>query len=139
MLMKRALKLKDPLMMKMIRNISQHDGPSKNLFIVRITQKEKKKKNTLIHIHGSSQLSFIVLVVWGQDYVGDLSAQIEQNKEEEFVIECLGTLANLTIPDLDWELVLKEYNLVPFLKDHLKPGERGILLKAVQCSHSTLE
>jgi len=44
------------------------------------------------------------------------------------VIECLGTLSNLTIPDLDWELVLKEYNLVPYLKDHLKPG----------LSHSTL-
>lgn len=38
------------------------------------------------------------------------------------MIECLGTLSNLTIPDLDWELVLKEYNLVPYLKDHLKPG-----------------
>ena len=37
MLMKRALKLKDPLMMKMIRNVSQHDGPSKNLFIVSVT------------------------------------------------------------------------------------------------------
>jgi len=34
MLMKRALKLKDPLLMKMIRNISQHDGPLKQLFIV---------------------------------------------------------------------------------------------------------
>ena len=34
MLMKRALKLKDPLLMKMIRNISQHDGPPKHLFIV---------------------------------------------------------------------------------------------------------
>lgn len=34
MLMKRALKFKDPLLMKMIRNISQHDGPSKSLFIV---------------------------------------------------------------------------------------------------------
>uniref|UniRef100_A0AAR2INQ1 Kinesin-associated protein 3 n=1 Tax=Pygocentrus nattereri TaxID=42514 RepID=A0AAR2INQ1_PYGNA len=83
MLMKRALKLKDPLMMKVIRNVSQHDGPSKNLFI---------------------------------DYVGDLAAQIGQNEEEEFVIECLGTLANLTIPDLDWELVLKEYNLVSINK-----------------------
>uniref|UniRef100_A0A8C1GB32 Kinesin-associated protein 3a n=1 Tax=Cyprinus carpio TaxID=7962 RepID=A0A8C1GB32_CYPCA len=79
MLMKRALKHKDPLMMKMIRNISQHDGPSKNLFI---------------------------------DYVGDLAAQIGLKEEEEFVIECLGTLSNLTIPDLDWELVLKEYNLL---------------------------
>lgn len=36
MLMKRALKFKDPLLMKMIRNISQHDGPTKTLFIVSI-------------------------------------------------------------------------------------------------------
>ena len=34
LLMKRAFKFKDPLMMKMIRNISQHDGPTKMLFIV---------------------------------------------------------------------------------------------------------
>ncbi|XP_067156756.1 kinesin-associated protein 3 isoform X2 [Apteryx mantelli] len=91
MLMKRALKFKDPLLMKMIRNISQHDGPTKNLFI---------------------------------DYVGDLAAQISNDEEEEFVIECLGTLANLTLPDLDWELVLKEYTLVPYLKDKLKPAQQ---------------
>lgn len=46
MLMKRALKLKDPLMMKMIRNISQHDGASKNLFIVRV-----KNKNSLVGVY----------------------------------------------------------------------------------------
>lgn len=57
-----------------------------------------------------------------QDFVGDLAAQIKQAGDEEFVIECLGTMANLTIADLDWELLLKEYNLVPYLKDHLKPG-----------------
>lgn len=34
MLMKRVLKFKDPLLMKMIRNISQHDGPLKQLFLV---------------------------------------------------------------------------------------------------------
>lgn len=44
------------------------------------------------------------------------------------MIECLGTLANLTIPDLDWELVLKEYKLVPYLKDKLKPGLCGVFL-----------
>ncbi|XP_012871006.1 PREDICTED: kinesin-associated protein 3 [Dipodomys ordii] len=100
MLMKRALKFKDPLLMKMIRNISQHDGPTKKLFI---------------------------------DYVGDLAAQISSDEEEEFVIECLGTLANLTIPDLDWELVLKEYKLVPYLKDKLKPGtaEDDLVLEVV--------
>uniref|UniRef100_A0A8C5ARJ4 Kinesin-associated protein 3a n=1 Tax=Gadus morhua TaxID=8049 RepID=A0A8C5ARJ4_GADMO len=91
MLMKRALKLKDTLMMKMIRNLSQHDGPTKSLFI---------------------------------DYVGDLAAQISEEEAEEFVIECLGTLANLTVADLDWELVLKEYHLVPYLKDRLKPAQQ---------------
>ncbi|KAM3865669.1 kinesin-associated protein 3-like [Diretmus argenteus] len=100
MLMKRALKMKDCLLMKMIRNISQHDGPTKPLFI---------------------------------DYVGDLAAQISAEEEEEFILECLGTLANLTIPDLDWELVLKEYNLVPYLKDRLKPGsaEDDLILEVV--------
>uniref|UniRef100_A0A669ES74 Kinesin-associated protein 3b n=1 Tax=Oreochromis niloticus TaxID=8128 RepID=A0A669ES74_ORENI len=91
MLMKRALKMKDCLLMKMIRNISQHDGQTKSLFI---------------------------------DYVGDLAAEIKAEEEEEWVLECLGTLANLTIPDLDWELVLKEYNLVPYLKDRLKPAQQ---------------
>ncbi|XP_069593239.1 kinesin-associated protein 3 isoform X2 [Ranitomeya imitator] len=100
MLMKKGLKFKDPLLMKMIRNISQHDGPTKSLFI---------------------------------DYVGDLAAQISNDEEEEFVIECLGTLANLTISDLDWELVLKEYKLVPYLKDKLKPGsaEDDLVLEVV--------
>ncbi|XP_069571991.1 kinesin-associated protein 3-like isoform X1 [Brachyistius frenatus] len=100
MLMKRALKMKDCLLMKMIRNISQHDGPTKPLFI---------------------------------DYVGDLAAEIRAEEEEEWVLECLGTLANLTIPDLDWELVLKEYNLVPYLKDRLKPGsaEDDLILEVV--------
>lgn len=60
-------------------------------------------------------------ILW-QDHVGDLAAQITEDEAEEFVIECLGTLANLTIPDLDWALVLKEYKLVPYLKDRLKPG-----------------
>ena len=36
LLMKRAFKFKDPLMMKMVRNISQHDGPTKTLFIVSV-------------------------------------------------------------------------------------------------------
>uniref|UniRef100_A0A7N8WQM5 Kinesin-associated protein 3-like n=1 Tax=Mastacembelus armatus TaxID=205130 RepID=A0A7N8WQM5_9TELE len=100
MLMKRALKMKDCLLMKMIRNISQHDGLTKPLFI---------------------------------DYVGDLAAEIRADEEEEWVLECLGTLANLTLPDLDWELVLREYNLVPYLKDRLKPGsaEDDLILEVV--------
>ncbi|KAF3690486.1 Kinesin-associated protein 3 [Channa argus] len=100
MLMKRAMKLKDVLVMKMIRNLSQHTGPTKSCFL---------------------------------DHVGDLAIQITEQEPEEFVIECLGTLANLTIPDLDWALVLKEYNLVTYLKDRLKPGsaEDDLILEVV--------
>lgn len=68
-----------------------------------------------------------------QDYVGDLAAQISPEEDEEFVIECLGTLANLTIPDLDWELLLREYNLVPYLKERLKPGNTELLYLCVCC------
>lgn len=67
-----------------------------------------------------------------QDYVGDLAAEIRAEEEEEWVLECLGTLANLTIPDLDWELVLKEYNLVPYLKDRLKPGRNETHISLLQ-------
>ncbi|PWA21119.1 hypothetical protein CCH79_00009574 [Gambusia affinis] len=104
LLMGRALKLKDVLVMKMIRNLSQHGGDTKNLFLVRF-----------------------------RDHVGDLAAQIGEDEAEEFVIECLGTLANLTIPDLDWELVLREYDLVPYLKRRLKPGsaEDDLILEVV--------
>ncbi|XP_077572431.1 kinesin-associated protein 3a [Stigmatopora nigra] len=100
MLMKRSVKLKDVLVMKMIRNISQHNGTTKSLFL---------------------------------DHVGDLAAQISLEQSEEYMIECLGTLANLTIPDLDWALVLQEYNLVPYLKDRLKPGaaEDDLILEVV--------
>lgn len=34
LLMKRALKYRDPLLMKMIRNIAQHEGPTRALFTV---------------------------------------------------------------------------------------------------------
>lgn len=34
MLMRRAFKFTDCLMMKVVRNISQHDGPTRNLFLV---------------------------------------------------------------------------------------------------------
>nr|XP_032814441.1 kinesin-associated protein 3 isoform X1 [Petromyzon marinus] len=101
MLMKRALKFRDPMLMKMIRNISQHDGPTKHIFL---------------------------------DFVGDLAGQVRSNGEEEFVLEVVGTLANLTIPDLDFELLATEYQLLPFLHEKLRPGgsaEDDMVLEAV--------
>jgi hypothetical protein len=65
MLMKRALKFKDPLLMKMIRNISQHDGPSKNLFIVSVAlafyqSRPGNYSSKLLHLESSSVISIFV-------------------------------------------------------------------------------
>ena len=47
---------------------------------------------------------------------------MKNSDDEELVVEALGILANLTIQDLDYELILKEYNLVPWIKGKLEPG-----------------
>lgn len=94
LLFKRAFKFKDSLLMKMLRNISQHDGPTKMMFA---------------------------------DYVSDLADSVvktpplqeDGGPEADFMIECLGILGNLAIPELDFELLLKEYQLVPWLKTQL--------------------
>ncbi|XP_052220256.1 kinesin-associated protein 3-like [Dreissena polymorpha] len=100
MLMKRSFKFRDSLLMKMIRNISEHDGPTKNLFI---------------------------------DYISDLAEAVLSPEEDDFALECLGVLGNLTIPDLDYELILKEYQLVPWIKKRLQPGaaEDDLVLQVI--------
>lgn len=49
MLMKRAVKMKDVLVMKMIRNLSQHNGPTKSLFLVSIKTSPVRMKKPLEH------------------------------------------------------------------------------------------
>lgn len=99
-LMKRAFHYKDPLLMKMIRNISQQEGPTKTMFL---------------------------------DFVGHLGEAIQKGENEEFILECLGILGNLTIPDLDYERLLEEYNLIPWLRTKLTPGscEDDLILEVV--------
>ena len=53
---------------------------------------------------------------------------MKNSDDEELVVEALGILANLTIPDLDYELILKEYNLVPWIKGKLEPGKLEALI-----------
>eukprot|EP00106_Octopus_bimaculoides_P012610 XP_014780052.1 PREDICTED: kinesin-associated protein 3-like [Octopus bimaculoides] len=92
MLFKRAFRFKDPILMKMLRNISQHEGFTKNLFI---------------------------------DYIGDLIEAMMQKSHEEFALECLGVLGNLTILELNYEMIIKEYNLIAWIKSKLQPGNQA--------------
>ncbi|XP_068216893.1 kinesin-associated protein 3 isoform X3 [Palaemon carinicauda] len=88
LLMKRALKHRDPLLTKMIRNIAQHEGPTRALFT---------------------------------DFVGDLCEVVSSGSSDEFVLECVGVLGNLSFPDLDYCQLLSKYNLINWIKDSLQP------------------
>jgi hypothetical protein len=87
-LIKRAFKFKDAMVMKMVRNLSQHDEV-KQYFC---------------------------------EYVGLLGETIKDETNEEFLIEVVGTLGNLNITDIDYEMLLKEYHLVEWIKRMLQPG-----------------
>ena len=69
LLMQRAFSFQDPLIIKMIRNISQHDGVTKTLFI---------------------------------EFIGDIADAVHRAENDEFILECVGILGNLTLPDLDF-------------------------------------
>ncbi len=87
-LIKRAFKFKDSLVMKMVRNMSQHD--------------EVKK--------------------YFCEYVGLFGETIASETNQDFLIEVVGTLGNLNIADIDYEMLLTEYNLVAWIQGMLQPG-----------------
>ena len=99
-LMQRAFSYQDPLIIKMIRNISQHDGVTKTLFI---------------------------------EFIGDIADAVHRAENDEFVLECVGILGNLTLPDLDYTRLLKEFEMVEWMKTRLLPhtGEDDLILEIV--------
>lgn len=88
-LMARAFKNQDTLLMKMIRNISQHEN----------------------------------LKIYFVDFVGDLSRMLTECLDEEFMVECLGILGNLSLTDLDYSQIMHNFNLIPWIKNVLTPGK----------------
>ena len=44
MLIKKAVQTKDPFFMKLVRNISQHDGPTRILFVVRRERERERER-----------------------------------------------------------------------------------------------
>lgn len=57
-----------------------------------------------------------------QDFVGDLAKALTECSEESFVVECLGILGNLSLPDLDYSQILHNFNLIPWTRNVLVPG-----------------
>lgn len=126
MFMKRAFKYKDALIMKMLRNISQHDGNIKMLFVVSAKEAISSMMN---------RIPYLVVYPFAQDYISDLAGVIvrPEQYDENFALECLGILGNLTIPDLDYELIIKEFNLVDWIRRRLEPGtsEDDVVLEVI--------
>lgn len=44
-------------------------------------------------------------------------------EEHKFVVECLGILGNLSVPDLDYSAILNSFNLIPWICNVLVPGK----------------
>lgn len=58
-----------------------------------------------------------------QEFIGDLAQAVQAAECEEFVVECLGVMGNLSVENMDWERLIREYQLVPWLRAHLVQGE----------------
>lgn len=87
-LMARAFKYQDSLLMKMLRNISQHESLRKHFV----------------------------------DFVGDLAQVLTVCENQQFVIECLGILGNLSLSDLDYSAIIENFELIPWIRKVLVPG-----------------
>uniref|UniRef100_H2YG61 Kinesin-associated protein 3 n=1 Tax=Ciona savignyi TaxID=51511 RepID=H2YG61_CIOSA len=99
-LVKRAFRFKDPLLLKMVRNMTQHGQPVKRKFV---------------------------------EFLGLFAGAVKKGFEEDLLIECLGALGNLNMKDINYEVILNKYQLLPFLQNTLKPGhaEDDLVLEAV--------
>ncbi|KYQ59280.1 Kinesin-associated protein 3 [Trachymyrmex zeteki] len=88
-LIKIAFRNQDALVMKMIRNISQHDSTKENFV----------------------------------EFVGDFAMALTQSDSQDFVLEVIGALGNLELPDLDYSQIIQRCNLIPWIRNNLVPGK----------------
>lgn len=58
-----------------------------------------------------------------QEFVGDFAMALTQSDCEEFVLEIVGVMGNLSLPDLDYSQILQRCNLIPWLRNTLVPGD----------------
>lgn len=93
-LMKKAMKTKDPMHFKLLRNIAFHPGQSKMLFL---------------------------------DYVDDIMHIVFKSvSQPDILVELLGILGNLSIPDFDYAKLSTTYNLHDFIACRLQASAESI-------------
>ncbi|CAH8871217.1 unnamed protein product [Trichobilharzia szidati] len=187
-LAKRAIKFRDALIMKMLRNATQHNNLLKLKMVdflpdlIKIVTEEKTyPKNTLRNLHSSKKSTLqnnelklnskVKLnakgdlnsslrlfknrsksnskktennnrndddddvddgdnaedddsVNYGDDYDDDDDDGDDyKSKDEDFVFECLGCLANLDLNDIHYSKVITEFKLLKWIKAHLDSAE----------------
>jgi hypothetical protein len=57
-----------------------------------------------------------------QEFVGDIAKAIVDCPNEDFVVECVGVLGSMTLPDLDFSQLMQRFNLIPWVQNILVPG-----------------
>ncbi|XP_067001097.1 kinesin-associated protein 3 isoform X2 [Anabrus simplex] len=67
------------------------------------------------------------------EFVGDIAQAIVQCENEDFVVECVGVLGNMTLPDLDFSQLMQRFNMIPWITNILVPGkfEDDLVLEVV--------
>jgi hypothetical protein len=88
-----AFKTENHLTMKIVRKLAEHDqamlavGPGT----------------------GQARNEFV-------QYISDIANAIGNVSSTEFIVECIGTLGNLNIPELDFKKLLKQCQLLGWIK-----------------------
>jgi len=49
---------------------------------------------------------------------------VQTGPDEEFVLEALGILGNLTVEDVNFQQLLTDYDMLNYIKTKLQPGEK---------------
>lgn len=102
-MVKRAVKTSDPLLFKLVKTISSHEGKAKEYFV-----------NTV-------------------SVVADIVRMVKSAPYSDLLVELLGILGNLSGPGINWVKIAEDHNLVPILTKFLRPGavEDDVILESV--------
>lgn len=65
----------------------------------------------------------ICALLYFQEFVGDIAKAVVECPNEDFVVECVGVLGNMTLPDLDFCQLMQRFNLILWVQNILIPGE----------------